>query len=51
MALRSMRSGITGLPQSRPVANDQSRVTMRPLTPAARARSIRRIMVSRLPDQ
>ena len=50
-ALRVSRSGIHGLPQSRPFENDQSRVAMRPLAPAARARSNRCTIASRLPLQ
>ncbi len=38
--LRSTRSGMTGLPQSRPLENDQSSVTISPTAPAARARSM-----------
>ena len=48
---RSIFSGIAGLPQSRPLANDQSRVTIRPLAPACRARSIRWMIWSLVPDQ
>lgn len=48
---RSMRSGIGGLPQSRPLENDQSRVAMSALAPAALARSMRCVMESRLPIQ
>ncbi len=44
-------SGICGLPQSRPKENDQSSVTIRPTAPAARARSIRAAMSSRVPTQ
>ncbi|GAA2882280.1 hypothetical protein GCM10020220_085730 [Nonomuraea rubra] len=51
MALRSSRSGIHGLPQSRPWENVQSSVTIRPLTPAARARSISAVMDSLVPIQ
>ena len=51
IVLRSIFSGISGLPQSRPMENDQSRVAIRPLAPAARARSMRWIMTSRLPVQ
>ncbi len=40
-----------GLPQSRPCENDQSRVAIRPLAPAARARSMRARMSSREPIQ
>ncbi len=49
--LTSIFSGIGGLPQSRRDANDQSSVMMRPLAPAARARSARARMVSRSPTQ
>ena len=38
---RSIRSGMAGLPQSRPLENDQSSVAMSPTAPAARARSSR----------
>ncbi len=48
---RSIFSGIVGLPQSRPLENDQSRVTIRPWAQARRARSIRWAIWSRLPDQ
>ena len=51
MALRSTFSGMAGLPQSRPIEKDQSSVTMRPTTPAARARSIRSSIRSLLPVQ
>ena len=51
MAFRSIFSGIHGLPQSRPLENDQSRVTMSPFAPAARARSMRCTSVSRSPHQ
>ena len=44
-------SGMTGLPQSRPWENDQSRVAMSPTAPAARARSMRATIWSRLPTQ
>ena len=47
----SIFSGMGGAPQSRRVANDQSRVTIRPWAPAARARSARARMRSRSPDQ
>ena len=50
-ALRSIRSGMTGLPQSRPMENDQSRVAISPTAPAARARSSRCTSWSLLPDQ
>ena len=49
--LRSIRSGISGLPQSRPIENDQSRVAIRPTAPALAARSIRCCIASRLPVQ
>ncbi len=48
---RSIFSGIAGLPQSRPLENDQSRVTIRALAPAWRARSVRWMIWSLLPDQ
>lgn len=51
MALRSSRSGIFGLPQSRPCEKDQSSVTISALAPASRAWSIRRSMASRVPIQ
>ena len=51
IALRSIFSGIHGLPQSRPLENDQSSVTMRPFAPAARARSMRCTSVSLSPHQ
>ena len=44
-------SGITGLPQSRPWENDQSKVAISPTAPAARARSIRWRISSRVPTQ
>ncbi len=44
-------SGITGLPQSRPLEKDQSRVRINPFAPAARARSSRLTIVSRVPIQ
>ena len=40
-----------GLPQSRPIENDQSSVTMSPTAPAVRARSIRAAIVSLSPTQ
>ena len=49
--LRSIFSGMAGLPQSRPWENDQSRVTIRPLAPAFLARSARAARVSRSPTQ
>ena len=50
IALRSIFSGMHGLPQSRPVENDQSRVTISPTAPAAgRARPAASIR-SRVPD-
>ena len=49
--MRSTFSGISGLPQSRPMEKDQSRVAMRPLAPASWARVIRWIIVSRSPVQ
>ena len=51
IVLRLIFSGIVGLPQSRPLENDQSRVAMSPFAPAARARSIRCSMASRVPLQ
>lgn len=51
IALRSIFSGIDGLPQSRPLENDQSSVMIRPVAPAARARSMRWSSVSRSPTQ
>ena len=48
---RSTVSGMVGLPQSRPWENDQSRVAMRPTAPAARARSTRAWICSRVPIQ
>ena len=50
-ARRSIFSGMAGLPQSRPLENDQSRVTIRARAPAARARSIRCTIASLLPHQ
>ena len=41
IVLRSIFSGMEGLPQSRPWENDQSRVAISPTAPAARARSMR----------
>ena len=46
-----MVSGMVGLPQSRPLENDQSRVAISPVAPAARARAIRRNMESLVPIQ
>ena len=40
-----------GLPQSRPWENDQSEVTISPTAPAARARSARCRISSRVPAQ
>src|SRR5580692_11520530 len=51
MVLRSTRSGIDGLPQSRPLENDQSSVTISPAAPAARARSRCASTCSREPTQ
>jgi hypothetical protein len=51
MVRRSIFSGIDGLPQSRPLENDQSSVTISALAPARRARSIRCTIASLLPDQ
>ena len=44
-------SGIDGLPQSRPLENDQSSVAISPTAPAARARSIRSTIASLVPIQ
>jgi hypothetical protein len=41
LARRSTRSGISGLPQSGPIENDQSVVAISPGTPAAQGRCIR----------
>ena len=51
MARRSTVSGMVGLPQSRPCEKDQSKVAMRPTAPAARARSTRAAIWSRVPIQ
>src|SRR5689334_7056576 len=51
MVARFIRSGIAGLPQSRPLANVQSRVRIRPTAPAARARSTRASISARPPTQ
>ncbi len=51
IALRSIFSGMGGLPQSRRVANVQSSVMIRPLAPAFFARSARCRILSRLPTQ
>ena len=51
IVLRSTFSGISGLPQSRPIENDQSRVAIRPIAPAVWARSIRWTITSRSPVQ
>lgn len=51
MALRSILSGIAGLPQSRPLEKDQSVVMIKPTAPARRARSIRPTSLSRPPVQ
>ena len=51
MACRSIFSGMAGLPQSRPLENDQSVVMIRPTAPALRARSIRATSLSRPPVQ
>ncbi len=48
---RVTRSGMVGLPQSRRLANDQSRVRMSPFAPAWRACSTRSAMSSRVPTQ
>ena len=42
---------MTGLPQSRPWENDQSKVAISPTAPAARARSILWSTSSRVPTQ
>ena len=51
MVRRSTFSGISGLPQSRPIENDQSRVAINPTAPADLARFIRWIITSRSPVQ
>src|ERR1700756_5528867 len=51
MVARSIRSGIFGLPQSRARSNVQSSVAISPTAPAARARSTRAAISSRLPTQ
>ena len=51
IVFRSTFSGISGLPQSRPIENDQSSVAIRPFAPASCARCIRWIIVSRSPVQ
>jgi len=51
IALKLIRSGICGLPQSRPIENDQSVVTMSAFAPAALARSMRWAICSRVPIQ
>src|SRR5580693_2236665 len=51
MVARSIRCGIFGLPQSRPVSNVQSRVMISPTAPAARARSTRASISARPPIQ
>ena len=51
MARRFTVSGMVGLPQSRPWEKDQSNVAMRPTAPAARARSTRAAIWSRVPIQ
>src|SRR5260370_4516257 len=51
MVARSIRSGIFGLPQSRALSNVQSSVAISPTGPAARARSTRASISSRLPTQ
>ena len=48
---RSIRCGIFGLPQSRPVSNVQSKVMISPTAPAARARSTRASISARPPIQ
>ena len=51
MVLRFIASGMTGEPQSRPIENDQSSVTIRPTAPARLARSIRASIWSLVPAQ
>jgi hypothetical protein len=51
MVSRFIRSGIFGLPQSRPLANVQSKVRISPTAPAARARSTRASISARPPIQ
>src|ERR1700750_1559814 len=51
MVARLIRSGIFGLPQSRPLANVQSKVRISPTAPAARARSTRASISARPPIQ
>ena len=51
IARRFTVSGMVGLPQSRPCEKDQSRVAMSPTAPAARARSTRARIWSRVPIQ
>src|SRR5580693_7636807 len=51
MVPRLIRSGIAGLPQSRPLANVQSKVMISPTAPAARARSTRASISGRPPTQ
>ena len=51
IARRFTVSGMVGLPQSRPCEKDQSRVAMSPTAPAARARSMRAAIWSRVPIQ
>src|SRR5207302_8138906 len=48
---RSIFSGISGLPQSLPLLNDQSSVTIRALDPATDARSVLLRILSLSPDQ
>lgn len=51
IVVRSTLSGISGLPQSRPIENDQSRVAISPIAPARWARSMRCTITSRSPVQ
>ena len=51
IVFRSTFSGISGLPQSRPIENDQSSVAINPTAPACLARCIRWIIMSRSPVQ
>ena len=49
--MKSIFSGISGLPQSRPIENDQSNVAINPTAPAVLARCIRCTITSRSPVQ
>ena len=51
IACRFTVSGMVGLPQSRPWEKDQSSVAISPTAPAARARSTRAMIWSRVPIQ